>query len=1462
MITNLKPETLRKPFYIRFVKTAVLVIIAFIKTASIFGQTLVPNFTANVTSGCGPLTVSFTDQSTGNPVRWNWEFSNGTLSNVQNPTVTFATPGTYSVKLVVQSANEIAQIEKIDYIVVQPSPSTNFSANITLGCVPTTINFSDLSSTPVGNLVSWDWDFGDGGTSTQQNPSHTYNNIGFYTVTLTVTSSTGCKNTVSKGSYIRIVGGVTTDFSYVQSSQCTPPVTVNFQNQSNGPGNIIYSWDFGNGQTSTLQNPVAIYIGAGTYTIQLNAQSDLGCSGSIQKTITITNTNTDFNAPTNICLNQPVTFQNNSSSPPVSSSWNFGDGTLSAQINPVKTFLTTGTFNVTLVNQYANCTDSITKAVTVNNKPVVNFIADDSTSCQAPFSVQFTDLTPGATSWQWDFGDGNTSSQQNPSHQYNNFGSYTVTLIVTTSAGCTNTLVKTAYIKVQPISVSLNTPRGGCIPYSYTPQATIQTLDPIVSYSWDLGEPGATFTVANPPPYTYTSAGSFTISLTVITATGCTKTVTVPGGILTGTPPVVNFSASPLNVCASDTISFTDLSTTTPGASIGWLWDFGDGSTSGLQNPQHVFTDTGAITVTLIVSNNRCQDSLKQVLQVKPPVARFNYSINCMTGQVTFKDSSLADPSLTPLTYLWQMGDPGATQFTVQNPPPFVYPSPGTYNVTLTVTNGPCSYTTTKPVIITNEPADFSINRNPVCKNEVFTLSAINSNAANIASYSWTVGATTLPGNGRSVTHSIATAGTYDVTLTITDINGCIVTKTIPNFITVKGPTANFTSSTPGACLNKTTTFTDLSTPAGNIANWNFNFGDGTQQTFTSPPFTHIYSQLGSHSVSLAVTDNTGCTDTYSLPVNLLVTNPAAGFKADTIYCPGAPLQFTDSSSGAGLAYTWIFGDGSTSTLTNPQHAYPLGDANYTVKLKITDISGCEDSVSKINYIKIRSPKAAFAIRDTTTICPPLRTSFTFLGSDYKSFYWDFGDGGQSTLLNPSYFYSNYGTFIPTLYVQGPGGCIDSAKSLVVIHDPSTSQIIAGPVTTACNSLNVDFNLILPPGYKSLFYFGDGQIDSSGSTTFSHFYSRPGFNQPALVIYDTISGCAAAVYGVNINVLGAIPLFGMNKDEFCDMGSVTFTNFTTKNDPIISTLWNFGDGNTSNNQDPAHNFSSPGTYLVQLNVTTQNNCSSTYTDTVFVYRTPAPSITGKDTICINIPESYNGSLAVPDTITRWQWTFDNGQTSSQQNNTITYTSTGNHTIQLIASNKLGCNNTITKTVYVTPPPTVTPVQDPFTIISGGGTNLAMNYTGNISSYTWSPNNNISCADCPAPFANPQFTTSYKVSIQDIYGCNGSGDVRVVVLCNKQNFFIPNTFSPNGDGQNEVFYPRGIGLFRIKSMIVFDRLGEVVFERKDFAPNDPSAGWTGLFKGKKASADVYVYMIEILCDNNTVIPVKGNVTLLR
>ena len=302
-------------------------------------QDPVANFTVNNSSGCAPLKVTFTDQSTGNPTSWTWDFGNGQLSTVQNPVVTYSQPGTYTVRLIVKNDSSIDDEIKTDYITVFASPSASFAASLTTACAPAAIQFTDHSTSPPGSSVtSWQWDFGDGGTSTQQNPSHTYTNTGFYTVTLQITNSNGCKGSAAIGRYIRIVSGATVDFAFQQPPTCQPPFLINFSDQSSGPGTLTYSWDFGNGATSTSQNPSTTYNAAGTYSVKLSVQSSLGCSGSATKDIIVAGKTTDFAFPTSICVGQTVNFQNTSVPAPASSSWSFSDGTTSSQINPVKTF--------------------------------------------------------------------------------------------------------------------------------------------------------------------------------------------------------------------------------------------------------------------------------------------------------------------------------------------------------------------------------------------------------------------------------------------------------------------------------------------------------------------------------------------------------------------------------------------------------------------------------------------------------------------------------------------------------------------------------------------------------------------------------------------------------------------------------------------------------------------------------------------------------------------------------------------------------------------------------------------------------------------------------------------------------------------------------------------------------------------------------------------------------------------
>jgi gliding motility-associated-like protein len=150
----------------------------------------------------------------------------------------------------------------------------------------------------------------------------------------------------------------------------------------------------------------------------------------------------------------------------------------------------------------------------------------------------------------------------------------------------------------------------------------------------------------------------------------------------------------------------------------------------------------------------------------------------------------------------------------------------------------------------------------------------------------------------------------------------------------------------------------------------------------------------------------------------------------------------------------------------------------------------------------------------------------------------------------------------------------------------------------------------------------------------------------------------------------------------------------------------------------------------------------------------------------------------------------------------------------------------------------------------------------ITKWKWYPAKDLSCADCPQPVVTAKENTVYKAEAKNEGGCAATDEVTVSVICNDGNVFIPNTFSPNNDGMNEVFYPRGKGITSIKNMKIFNRWGELVYEKSNFSANDAAAGWNGSYKGSILTPDVYVYIVDVVCYNSTVFTLKGNVTLIR
>jgi len=1595
------------------VKTAGVLVLCTILSLKSLALRPTANFSATPISGCAPLLVNFSDLSTGNPTSWTWNLGNGTISNIQNPSAVFLNPGQYTVKLVVQNASGSDSVTRTQFITVYAKPAINFSASNTSGCAPLTTTFTDLSSSSNTNIVSRQWDFGNGNFSNLSNPTHTYNTPGNYNVSLMLTNSNGCSASSTQTNFINISDRPIVNFTNSNPINCGAPYSVSFINGSTGVGGLSFIWRFGDGTSSTQINPTHIYNTSGNYTVKLIVTNALGCKDSLIKSnlVQIGNAYTMFTSPTTVCANQQVQITNTSNPIPSITSWNFGDGTTSSDVNPIKTYTNPGTYYIKLINDFGTCKDSLVRTIIVKASAIADFNATPTNACQTPLVVNFNNQSSNASSYVWYFGNGDSSTSSNPVYTYINQGSFDVTLVATSIQGCSDTSKKVQYIKVQaPQASILNLPQRGCAPYEITFESSVIAVDPIVSYLWNFGD-GTTSTLTQ-PTHTYTSRGNYTVSLIVFTESGCTDTVIVANGVKIGLEPHPQFQANTLSACAETPILFSNLTPSTDSVDS-WLWNFGDGSISTMQNPTHAYSDTGFMTVSLVANNNGCKDTLeiKDYIFINAPIAKFKSVLDCKNKLTrTFTDLSIdAD------TWNWDFGD-GNTS-TDQNPI-HIFDGNGNYDITLLTNNSitGCSSTITKTIRIINEMADFFADQTTICKENSVRFSSTNKTYFN--SFKWEFGDGTTA-TDTAITKTYFLSGIYNISLYTKDLNGCKDTITKNNYITVNGPTADFSSTNTGICANTSAIFTDLSTSDGrnSIVSWIWNYGDNNVDTLASGNTSHLYHSNGNYTITLIAIDNTGCKNKIEKTNYINVASPIVNFNTiDTVSCPNGTITFNNLSTGSYLTYSWDFGDGSiASSIVNPTHQY-VSNGLYTVKLLATNPNGCKDSMIRNNYLNILSPIASFEVSDSVGNCPPLIVNFTNNSENGISYEWNFGDGTNSTLENPSHFYSIAGTYFAKLTVTSIGGCTSVFQKKIVVHGPSgtfTYNTLVGCAPKSTNFVATVLNTI-----SFVWDYNDGNTIVSSNSTQTHSYINSGHYLPKLLLKDA-SGCVVPLIGSDsIIVHETSAEFNFNSSILCDKGNIQFINSSNSTDIISGYNWNFGDGTTSTVANPAHTYTTSGFYYPNVTLTTINGCVGNFTSPypVKIIASPQGTITQTANGCAGVVVAFNGGYVIPDTSNvNWAWDFGNGSHSSLINPTSqTYPNAGNYNVTAILTNNSGCKDTVHSSVEAYAFPLTEAGIDTF-VCKGRGTSL--NASG-AATYSWSPSIGLSCVDCVNPIANPTTNKKYYVvgtsihgcsskdslfvtvkypfnmnasskqkicrgfgkqlfangaenyvwspstgldnptsnipvanpSINTVYtvigsdnkhcfydtakvtvevynnptvelgedktmnvgqtidlvaklssdvietrwspsgpatrtdlsvftikpretttytidaftsiGCKASDQITVNVLCNGTNLFIPNTFTPNNDGINDLFYPRGSGILKIKKVQIFSRWGQVVYEKNNIYANDVTSAWDGTFNGRPLNQEVYVYIVEAMCENNTTLSFKGNIALIR
>ena len=933
----------------------------------------------------------FTSNATGSGntiTEYHWDFGDATFSTLQSPTHTYLTAGTKTIKHWVVTDKGCYSDTTIKTVIINPLPTANFS-NTGPFCETGTITFTDLSLANAGNITSWAWTFGDAGTSAQQNPTHTYASAGTYTVTLTVTTDKNCVSAVYSAPVV-IHPLPVPGFTHTQA--CLPFGVTGFTNTSTvaDATALSYQWDFGDPasgvlNTSTASNPSHYFSTTGPYTVTLTVTSAPGCINVTTQVISdiYAQAHADFTVNAENCLNDVTSFTSNatgSGSPIAQYHWDFGDATFSTLQNPTHTYLTAGTKTIKhwVVTDKSCFSDTTTHTVVINPLPTAAFTYA-APRCETRV-ITFTDVSvPNAgvlTNWAWDFGDGNTSTLQNPTHSFAAAGPYTVTLTVTTSKGCVSA-VFTKLVIINPLPVA-----GFINPEVCLSDAFAQFVDTshvtsgnIISWAWNFGDPASgvlnTSTIQN-PQHRYNAIGLYTVTLTVNTDSGCivtgTQSFTVNGDI-----PVSNFTPlNPATMCANDSVAIQDAATVNFGSvtKVEIYWDNVNFpaifQTEDLPFPgkiyKHLYPNFQApLTKSFTIryraySGATCvNDMIKTIVVNAAPKVQFNNIPNICLDAVPYQITQASEIGAVPGSGVYS--GPGVSPGGLFNP---ALTGPGTFTIkyTFTSTTGGCVDTLSKTITVYQPPvADFTFSTT-ICETKPITFTDASTTPVGVlTTWTWDFGDGTplvVRNNNTPFTHVFGNWGNYNVTLKVTTSNGCVSVAKVLQVVVKPQPKPNFTFPASVCLPNAVIPFTNTSTMADlSSMTYLWNFGDpasgANSSTGVSP--SHTYTSVGPFNVNLQVTSIAGCVHDTTIVLNVIHPQPKADFGINKpSVCIGDNVSFFDLSDGKdGVVnqWNWKFGDGLSDNVKNPVHLY--GSTNtFDVSLYIVNSRGCNsDTITK-----------------------------------------------------------------------------------------------------------------------------------------------------------------------------------------------------------------------------------------------------------------------------------------------------------------------------------------------------------------------------------------------------------------------------------------------------------------------------------------------------------------------------------
>ncbi len=1004
------------------------------------------------------------------------------------------------------------------------------------------------------------------------------------------------------------------DFS--ASTACLNAATTLTNTSSIIEGSILSNvWNFGDNTGSSITAPSHIYSSAGSYNIKLILTSAKLCKDSITKAVVVRplpDVNFDF---INVCDQNPVAFTNLSSLPgyTLTYAWGFGDSFTANTSDPTHTYASKGNYNVSLT-VFANgtCAKSLTKTVTIFEKPQANFSFTNVCDGNAMKFVNTTNISTGNLTYLWNFSDGsNTSTLTNPEYTFSAPAIFNVTLTATSPFGCNNAISKSVQVFPNPLP-NFNV-ANVCIGQSTTFNNTSTISSGTMFYNWDYKD--GTNSNALSPTKTYAASGSYYAKLTVTSDRNCIQSIEKE--VIIYQKPTVNFTYN--NSCTNDTVNFNNTSAFF-GGTVNYTWTFGDGSpTSSLVSPLKPYTSAGNYAVSLVgVSNSGCTDSKVQTVSVYAnPVASFTNSASTCFGQSTTFTNNSSISTGTIASRIWDFGD-GTTSNLLN--PSRAFTQDGTYRVFLTVTsNRGCTDTTSKLITVSQKPTARFI-QNDICKGSQMSFTNQSSGISGNSSFTWNFGDFIGTSSAQSPNYTYINPGAYKVVLTVSNLNGC--TDSTSKLVNVfDAAVANF--SKKDTCEGNVFSFTNLSTLNAGTMSYLWNFGNGTVSSNTEPAV--IYSSNGTYNVQLTVTTDKGCQSNKNIPLNVY-PNPIVLFNAQDV-CYGLQTSFINNSqinSGA-ITYNWNFGDQSSSASTNPLKTYN-GPGTYFVQLIATSDKGCKGATSK--YIEVYpKPNADFTFNE---LCAGQSVNFSNISSiesGTMSYTWTLGNNQISNLVNPTTTYTNPTTYNVRLLTVSNRNCLDTTEKQITVYP---LPVVGFANDTVCDGFPTTFKntSTIPTGSLVYYQWDFGDLTNSLQENPIHQFLNGG-NYNVSLLAESDKGCKQSL--TKAVAVNNVPVANFTVDNACLGTPAAFVNRTTISSGTAGVLtysWNFDDGNKNNIKDPTYVYLSSGTYYVTLKATISGGqCSDSTTKAITIYDLPKVSLIGDTTVSKGVSIYLNVSAS-------------------------------------------------------------------------------------------------------------------------------------------------------------------------------------------------------------------------------------------